>query len=183
MLAEGAAVLALEALDLAHARDATILPEIEGQGMTFASSESGHPTIDAEQIGAALQQALVSSGRIQAEGDHAEALGVRRIFGAGARHHLYTPALNSTTGHLLAASRLLSVAIMLGALADQHIPGTINLDHEDSECDLDANPQGTRDDLLRVVMVSATGRGHTAAILLAHPDAMRAAGGPVPPGA
>jgi len=62
---------------------------------------------------------------------------------------------------------------MLGALEAQQIPGTINLEREDDECDLDGNASGTRADSVRVVIVNATGWAHNAAILLAHPDAMR----------
>ena len=187
VLGEGAAVVVLESLALARERGATVLAEIEGAGMTFSAGAGGHAAMDAAQIGAALQQALATSGRIQAEvdmialhaagtvdGDRAEALGVRRIFGAATRHHLYSPALKSMTAHLLGASGPLSVVIMLGALARQQIPGTINLDQEDAECDLDANPSGTRDDMVRVVIVNATGWAHNAALLLAHPEAMRA---------
>jgi 3-oxoacyl-[acyl-carrier-protein] synthase II len=185
VLGEGAAVLVLESLELARARGATILAELEGYGMTFSASQGGHPATDSAEIGAALQRCLGTSGRIQAEidvvalhaagtvdGDIAEATGVRRIFGSSARHHLYTPALKSLTGHLLGASGPLSAVIMLSALEAQRIPGTINLDDEDDECDLDANATGTRDDNLRVVIVNATGWGHNAAILLTHPDAM-----------
>jgi 3-oxoacyl-[acyl-carrier-protein] synthase II len=186
VLGEGAAVLVLESLELARSRGARVLAEIEGEGITFSASEGGHPTTDPVQIGAALQRALTTSGRIQGEidvialhaagtldGDRAEATGVRRIFGASARHHLYTPALKSMTGHLLAASGPLSAVIMLGALGAQQIPGTINLEREDDECDLDGNASGTRADSVRVVIVNATGWAHNAAILLAHPDAMR----------
>lgn len=189
VLGEGAAVLVLESLELARARGATVLAELEGYGMTFSASQGGHPATDPAEIGAALQRCLTTSGRIQAEvdvialhaagtvdGDVAEATGVRRIFGASARHHLYTPALKSMTGHLLGASGPLSAVIMLAALDAQRIPGTINLDDEDDECDLDGNAGGARDDNLRVVIVNATGWGHNAAILLTHPEAMSADG-------
>ena len=187
VLGEGAAVVVLESLELARARGATILAEIEGEGMTFASSNGGHPTADAAEIGRAMQLTLAASGRIQSEidvialhaagtvdGDRTEALGVHRIFGVAARHHLYTPALKSMTGHLLGASGPLTVVIMLEALARQQIPPTINLDHEDTECDLDANPGGTRNDTVRVVIVNATDGAHNAALLFVHPEAMRA---------
>lgn len=186
VLGEGAAVVVLESLTLARSRGATILAEIEGEGITFSGSEGGHPTTDPVQIGTALQRTLATSGRLQAEidmialhaagtvdGDIAEATGVKRIFGASARHHLYTPALKSMTGHLLGASAPLSVVIMLGALSAQQIPGTTNLDHEDEQCDLDGNANGTRDETVRVVIVNATGWAHNAALLLAHPEAMR----------
>jgi 3-oxoacyl-[acyl-carrier-protein] synthase II len=190
VLGEGAAVLVLESLDVALARDAHILAEIEGCGLTFSQSTDGHPAMDAVQIGEALQLCLASSGRIQSEvdvialhadgtvdGDRTEAAGVRRIFGAAARHHLYTPALKSQTGHLLGASGPLSVVIMLEALHHQRVPGTINLDHEDPRCDLDGNATGVRDETVRVVIVSATGPAHNAAVLLCHADAMRATDG------
>jgi 3-oxoacyl-(acyl-carrier-protein) synthase len=186
VLGEGAAVVVLESLELARSRGATILAEVEGEGITFSGSEGGHPTTDPVQIGAALQRTLTVSGRIQSEidmiamhaagtvaGDIAESTGIKRIFGASARHHLYTPALMSMTGHLLGASAALNVVIMLGALSAQQIPGTINLTDEDDECDLDANPKGTRDEIVRIVIVNSTGWAHNAALLLTHPDSMR----------
>jgi len=186
VLGEGAALVTLEAIEVAEARGAKILAEIEGQGMTFSTGTGGTPAMDAEQIGQALQLALVSSGRIQAEvdvialhaagsvdGDRAEAVGVRRIFGGSTRHHLYSPALKGHTGHLLGASGPLTLAVMLEAMDRGKIPPTLNLEEEDSEVDLDGNAGGVRDDHVLVCMVNATGWAHNAAIALAHPRAMR----------
>lgn len=194
VLGEGAAVVVLESLAVARARGAKVLAELEGEAMTFSASSGGHPSMDAEQIGAAIQRALVISGRIQSEvdilalhaagtveGDRAEAVGVRRIFGGATRHHMYTPALKSQTGHLLGASGPLTLVILLEALNRQIIPGTINLDDEDSECDLDANPRGARADSLRVVAVNATGWAHNVTLMLAHPEAMRPVTEPAEP--
>jgi 3-oxoacyl-[acyl-carrier-protein] synthase II len=69
VLAEGAAIFVLEALEVAVARGATILAEIEGAGATFSPGEGGHPGADSTQIGQAIQLALVNSGRIQSEVD------------------------------------------------------------------------------------------------------------------
>ena len=186
VLGEGAALVTLEALEVAEARGVKVLAEIEGEGMTFSPGEGGTPAMDAVQIGHALQLALVSSGRIQAEvdvvalhaagsvdGDRAEARGVHRIFGAAARHHLYSPALKGHTGHLLAASGPLTLAAMLEAMHRGKIPPTLNLDDEDAEVDLDGNAKGIRDDHVLVCLVNATGWAHNAAIMLAHPRAMR----------
>jgi 3-oxoacyl-[acyl-carrier-protein] synthase II len=186
VLAEGAAVVVLEALPVAVARGATILAEIEGEGVTFSAGESGVPAMDATQIGNAIQLALITSGRIQSEidvlalhaagtveGDRTEALGVRRIFGAATRHHMYTPALKSHLGHTLGASGPLTLAMLLEAMRRQEIPWTRNLEREDPEVDLDANPKGVRADTLRVAIVNATGWAHNAALAIAHPDAMR----------
>lgn len=191
VLAEGAALVTLEALEVATARGARILAELEGEGLTFSAGQGGEPSVDAVQIGAALQRALATSGRIQSEvdlvalnaagsieGDRAEATGVKRIFGAAARHHLYTPALASHTGHLLAASGPLALAILLEAMHRQVIPWTRNLETEDPAIDLDANPGGPRADALRVAMVNACGPGQNAAIAVCHPEAMRPSDAP-----
>ncbi len=186
VLAEGAAMVTLEALEVATARGARILAELEGEAMTFSAGADGTPGFDAVQIGAALQRALLLSGRIQAEvdlvalhaagtleGDRQEAVGVRRIFGAATRHHMYTPALKSHTGHMLGASGPLSLAILLEAMHRQEIPWTRNVEQEDAEIDLDGNFKGVRADTLRVAMVNATGWAHNAAIAICHPEAMR----------
>ncbi|MEX2373498.1 MAG: beta-ketoacyl-[acyl-carrier-protein] synthase family protein, partial [Dehalococcoidia bacterium] len=186
VLAEGAAVVVLEALEVATARGARILAEVEGEGMTFSPGTDGVPGFDAVQIGASIQRALVTSGRIQSEfdlvalhaagtmqGDRLEATGVKRIFGAATRHHMYTPALKSHTGHLLGASGPMTLAILLEAMHRQQIPWTRNLTEEDREIDLDANPRGPRSDTLRVAMVNATGWAHNATLAICHPEAMR----------
>jgi 3-oxoacyl-[acyl-carrier-protein] synthase II len=180
-------VVTLEALEVATARGARILAELEGEGMTFSAGAGGEPGFDAVQIGAAIQRALVTSGRIQSEvdllalhaagtpeGDRQEATGVKRIFGAATRHHMYTPALKSHYGHMLGASGPMALAIVLEAMHRQVIPWTRNLDEEDPQIDLDANPSGPRADTLRVAMVNATGWAHNATIAICHPDAMRA---------
>ncbi len=186
VLAEGAAIFALEALEVAVARGATILAEIEGHGATFSPGEGGQPGADPAQIGQAIQLALVNSGRIQSEvdvlmlhaagtrdGDVQEAVGVRRIFGSATRHHMYTPALKSHLGHALGASGPLALALLLEAIHRQEIPGTRNLDEEDTDVDLDANPGDPRADAVLVAMVNATGWAHNACIALCAPRAMR----------
>ncbi|MCK9486599.1 MAG: hypothetical protein M0R73_07840 [Dehalococcoidia bacterium] len=186
VLAEGAAVVTLEALEVATARGARILAEVEGEAMTFSPGADGEPGFDAVQIGAALQRALILSGRIQSEvdlialhaagtpeGDREEARGVKRIFGASTRHHMYTPALKSHTGHLLGASGPLALAVVLEGMHRQAIPWTRNVETEDAEIDLDGNFKGVRADTLRVAMVNATGWAHNATLAICHPDAMR----------
>ncbi|MBT5773954.1 MAG: beta-ketoacyl-[acyl-carrier-protein] synthase family protein [Dehalococcoidia bacterium] len=186
VLGEGAAIVTLEALEVAEARGVKILAEIEGEGMTFSPGSGGTPSMDEQQIGQAIQLALVTSGRIRSEidvlalhaagsieGDRIEAVGVKRVFGAATRHHMYTPALKGHTGHLLGASGPLTLAVLLEAMHRNKIPPTLNLLEEDPEVDLDANPSGVRDDNVLVGIVNATGWAHNAALVLAHPKAMR----------
>ena len=186
VLAEGAAVVVLELLEVAVARGARILAEIEGEAMTFSAGRDGVPGFDADQIARSIQLALVTSGRIQSEvdllalhaagnieGDRLEARAVRMIFGSATRHHMYTPALKSHLGHALAASGPLALAVILEAMNRQQIPGTRNLLREDPEVDLDANPNGPKADTLRVAMVNATGWAHNATLAICHPTSMR----------
>ena len=186
VLGEGAAIVTLEALEVAEARGVKILAEIEGEGVTFSPGSGGTPSMDEQQIGQAIQLALVTSGRIRSEidvlalhaagsidGDRIEAVGVKRVFGAATRHHMYTPALKGHTGHLLGASGPLTLAILLEAMHRNKIPTTLNLVEEDPEVDLDANPNGVREDNALVTIVNSTGWAHNAAIVLAHPKAMR----------
>jgi 3-oxoacyl-[acyl-carrier-protein] synthase II len=86
---------------------------------------------------------------------------------------MYTPALKGHTGHLLGASGPLTLAILLEAMHRNKIPTTLNLVEEDPEVDLDANPNGVREDNALVTIVNSTGWAHNAAIVLAHPKAMR----------
>ena len=186
VLGEGAVLVTLEALEVAEARGVKILAEIEGEGMTFSPGSGGTPSMDEQQIGQAIQLALVTSGRIRSEidvlalhaagsieGDRIEAVGVKRVFGAATRHHMYTPALKGHTGHLLGASGPLTLAVLLEAMHRNKIPPTLNLLEEDPEVDLDGNPSGVRDDNVLVCIVNATGWAHNAALVLAHPKAMR----------
>jgi 3-oxoacyl-[acyl-carrier-protein] synthase II len=186
VLAEGAAVVVLERLEVAVARGARILAEIEGEAMTFSAGRDGVPGFDADQIARCIQLALVTSGRIQSEvdvlalhaagnveGDRLEARAVRMIFGSATRHHMYTPALKSHLGHALAASGPLALAVILEGMHRQQIPGTRNLVREDPEIDLDANAKGPKPDTLRIAMINATGWAHNATLAICHPASMR----------
>ncbi len=186
VLGEGAALVVLESLEGARARGARILAEVEGWGRTFSPGSGGAPAMDAEAIADGLSLALSSARRDHGEvdvlmlhaagsleGDRLEARGVIRAFGATARSQLFSPATKSLTGHLLAASGPLNVVMLLEAFARQRIPGTINLTRQDPECDLDANPSGTREGRAHIGIVNTTGWAHNAALLLAGPEAMR----------
>ena len=186
IMAEGSVVFVLEALEVAVTRGAKILAEIEGSALTFSPGKEGSPDTDPIYIGRAIQGALIASGRIQSEVDAVmldangsllddahEARAIHRVFGSAARHHMYTPALKSHFGDLGAASGPLSMAITLEAMNKQMIPSTRNLETEDEDIDLDANPNGIRSDALRVVMINSIHRSQNATIAICDPTAMR----------
>ncbi len=183
VMAEGAAILVLERLDMAKGRGAQILAEIVGYG---ASSDAYHVTApDPEGKGAAraMQMALRKAGAepeeiqyINAHGtsttlnDRTETRAIHEVFG----EHASTLAVSSTksmTGHLLGAAGALEAAVCALALERQVVPPTINLDEPDPECDLDYVAEGARPMRLDMVLSNSFGfGGHNACLALARVD-------------
>ncbi|HCA39821.1 MAG: beta-ketoacyl-ACP synthase II [Phycisphaerales bacterium] len=171
VLAEGAAVLVLEELEHAKARDARIYAELLGFGITGDAHHIAAPDPEGTGAGKALEFALASSGLnpeqvgyINAHGtstplgDSAEVTAVKRVFG----DHAASLAISSTksmTGHALgAAGGIESVASVL-ALHHGVLPPTINLDNPDEGMDLDFVPHVAREKQVDAVINNTFGFG------------------------
>jgi 3-oxoacyl-[acyl-carrier-protein] synthase II len=70
------------------------------------------------------------------------------------------------TGHLLGAAGGLEAGITALAIRDQVLPPTINLDHQDPDCDLDCIPQQARRTRVRYALTNSFGFGGTNGALL-----------------
>ncbi len=135
----GAAVILLEAADIAETRGATVYAELAGWGQAADgySIATSHP--EGHGLIRAMQQALADAGvepdaidYVNAHatstpvGDRAEALALRRVFTeAGAR-----PLISSTkglTGHGLSMSGVLEAGFCALALHEQFAPGNPHL--------------------------------------------------------
>ena len=151
ILAEGAAMLALEPLESARARGAHIYAEICGFGM---SSDASHITApSAEGALRAMRFALRDGslapeeiGYINAHGtgtqinDLTETRAIRQLFPA-------PPPVSSTKsmhGHALGAAGALEAAATVLALDLGVLPPTANFLGPDPDCDLDAIPNRAR---------------------------------------
>lgn len=138
VLGEGAGALILESLEHAVARNATILAELVGCGMTADAFHSTLPHPEGRSVyqamAFALEDAGVSTDQIDyinlhgtstPAGDPPELAAVQRLF-QSSLDKLHVSATKSMTGHLLgAAGAIESVASVL-AIRDGIIPPTIN---------------------------------------------------------
>ena len=97
-------------------------------------------------------------------GDKGETLAVKKTFGA----HAYNLAISSTksmTGHLLGAAGGVEAAFSALALYHGIIPPTINVEHQDPECDVDVVPNHAREVRIKTALSNSFGFGGTNAVV------------------
>ena len=173
VIAEGAAVLVLEALDHARARGARVYAEVAGYGANCDAYHMTQPSPEgvgaAECMTLALEDGGIAPtevGYINAHGtgtqfnDVAETQAVKRVFG----EHAAALAMSSTksmTGHSLGASGTIEAAYTVLALERGVLPPTINLEEADPECDLDYVQDGARSVQVEAALSNSFGFGGT----------------------
>src|SRR5438093_8520832 len=178
IVGEGAGILILESLEHATQRNAPILAEIVGYGM---SGDAYHITQPAENgdgayrvMRAAIKDAKLSPddiGYVNAHGtstpigDVIETRALKRVFGDRAKRVLIR-STKSMTGHLLGGAGGLEAGISVLALRDQILPPTINLETPDPECDLDYVPNHARKAQVEYALSNSFGFGGTNAALI-----------------
>jgi 3-oxoacyl-[acyl-carrier-protein] synthase II len=178
VVGEGAGILIMESLEHAQKRDAQILAEIVGYGM---SGDAYHITQPAENgdgayrvMKAALKDAKLSSndiGYVNAHGtstplgDALETKALKRVFGERAAQ-VPVSSTKSMTGHLLGGAGGLEAGISVLALRDQILPPTINQETPDPACDLDYVPNKARKATFDYALSNSFGFGGTNAALI-----------------
>jgi len=180
VVGEGSGILILESLEHAQRRNAPILAEIVGYGM---SGDAYHITQPAENgdgafrvMKAALKDAKLAPediGYINAHGtstpigDVIETRAMKRLFGErAANKKLAVSSTKSMTGHLLGGAGGLEAGISVLALRDQILPPTINQESPDPECDLDYVPNIARKVSVDYALSNSFGFGGTNAALI-----------------
>jgi 3-oxoacyl-[acyl-carrier-protein] synthase II len=172
VIGEGAGIVVLEDLESAQKRDAMILAEIIGYGM---SADAYHITQPAEEgeggwrvMTTAIHDAKLSPSDIDYVnahgtstpiGDALETMAIKRTFGADTK--IPVSSTKSMTGHLLGGAGGLEAGITILALRDQVLPPTINLTNPDPQCDLDYVPNVARKAPLKVALSNSFGFGGT----------------------
>jgi len=179
VMAEGSAVMMVEELEHARARDARIYCEVVGSG---ASNDAHHiATPHPESVGVigmmreALRRARIAPEEVDyvnAHGtstpynDSAETLAIKEVFGAHA-YRLAVSSIKSMIGHLFGAAGAIEALATALTIHTGIIPPTINYRQPDPECDLDYVPNDARKADIRLALSNSMGLGgHTGCILL-----------------
>jgi 3-oxoacyl-[acyl-carrier-protein] synthase II len=178
VIGEGSGVLILESLEFAQRRNANILAEIVGYGM---SGDAYHITQPAEGGDggyrvtlAALKDANIQPaevGYVNAHGtstpigDALETTALKRVFGENAKK-VPVSSTKSMTGHALGGAGGLEASVSVLALRDQILPPTINYENPDPACDLDYVPNHARKAEVRYAVSNSFGFGGTNASLV-----------------
>jgi 3-oxoacyl-[acyl-carrier-protein] synthase II len=171
VLGEGAWLLVLEAEARAKARGARIYACVEGYGSTCDAFHRVQMAPDGDEIVRAMALALQraerppeSIGYISFHGtstvlnDAVEARCVRRVFGRRAAQ-LAGSSIKSMIGHPQGASGAAGVVAAALALATGILPPTINVDHQDPDCDLDVIPNAPRTKEVEAALCNCLGFG------------------------
>jgi 3-oxoacyl-[acyl-carrier-protein] synthase II len=174
VLGEGAAVLALENLELARKRGAPVLAEIVGYGISTDNFHITQPDPSGVGPRQAMERALQSAQISADEVDYINAHGTATIFNDAAEGKAISQLFNgvpvsstkSMMGHSLGAAGAVEAVISLLALRDQFLPPNINFEALDDSLDLNVVANESRSAVVRTAISNSFGFGGTNASIL-----------------
>ena len=180
VMGEGGAILVLEELEHARARDAKIYAELMGYGV---SSDANHIT-EPDPLGVNPARAMhmaFEDGDISPDeidyinahatstpiGDSSETRMIKLALGEDVAQRVPISSTKGATGHCLGAAGAVEAIFSLLAIRDGVLPPTINLETSDPSCDLDYIPNESRRADVRTTVSNSFGfGGHNASIVL-----------------
>jgi 3-oxoacyl-[acyl-carrier-protein] synthase II len=178
VVGEGSGILILEELGLALKRDAPIMAEMVGYGMSGDAYHITAPDETASGGARVMQNAIFDAGiqleqvgYINAHGtstpynDRLETMAIKKVFGERAGSFPVS-STKSMTGHLLGGAGGLEAGFTALALREQWVPPTMNLENPDPDCDLDYVPNQARQASFEYALSNSFGFGGTNAALL-----------------
>jgi nodulation protein E len=175
VIGEGAGIVVLELLEHARSRDAEILAEVAGFGMSADSKDltAPDPAGMARAISAAMGDGALAPDTVDyvnAHGtgtvanDQAETAALHTSFGNHARR-LAVSSTKSMVGHALGAAGALELVAAVMALRENAVPPTINYLGPDPACDLDYVPNEARRLPVRAALSNSFAFGGLNAVL------------------
>lgn len=178
VMADGAGVLVLEALEHAQARGARIHAEVMGYAATDDASHITLPAPGGRGAAGSMRLALRDAGLstddvsyINAHGtstppnDRSETSAIKAVFGERA-YEIPVSSTKSMTGHLLGAGGGIEAIACIRAIQEGILPPTINYENPDPDCDLDYVPNTARQAPVRTAMSNSFGfGGHNATLI------------------
>ncbi len=178
VMGEGAGMLFLETLESARERGATIYAEIVGFGASGDAYHMTAPKEDGEGMARAMKNAIADAGLTSDAIDHINAHGtstslndmcetkaIKTVFGKRA-YDIPITANKSQTGHLLGAAGGIESVFSVMSLHTGSIPGTINYETPDPECDLNYMTDGTKAIQAEYALCNSFGFGGTNCCIL-----------------
>ncbi len=179
IMAEGCGLVVLETLEHAKKRNAHILAEMVGYGMSCDAYHITAPDPEGDGASRAMQAALKDAklnpadlDYINAHGtstklnDKLETVAIKRALGNHAKRVMVS-STKSMTGHLLGAAGGVEFIACCLAIRDNIIPPTTNYEYPDPDCDLDYVPNTARKTKVDVCMSNSLGfGGHNATLIV-----------------
>jgi 3-oxoacyl-[acyl-carrier-protein] synthase II len=179
VMADGAGVLVLEALEHAIARGARIHGELAGYAATDDASHITLPAPGGRGAVGSMSLAMADAGTtvdeigyINAHGtstlpnDKAETTAIKTVFGERA-YDVPVSSTKSMTGHLLGAGGGIEAIACILAIKNGILPPTINYENPDPDCDLDYVPNVAREATIEAAMSNSFGfGGHNATLIV-----------------
>jgi 3-oxoacyl-[acyl-carrier-protein] synthase II len=180
VMGESGAVVVLEELEHAKARDAKIYGELLGYGVSSDARHVTEPDPSGENPARAMTMALADAGVNVDEIDYINAHGTSTPLGdasetrviklALGEENARTTPISSTkgaTGHCLGASGAIEAVFTTLAVNRNVLPPTINYDEPDPECDLNYIPNESREADVKIGVSNSFGfGGHNACIVV-----------------
>ena len=180
VMGEAGAVIVLEELERAKARDAKIYAELLGYGLSSDARHVTEPDPSGVNPARAMTMALADAGVNVDEVDYINAHGTSTPLGDASETRVIKLALGEenarktpisstkgATGHCLGAGGAIEAIFTTLAVNRNVLPPTINYDDPDPECDLDYIPNESREADVRIGVSNSFGfGGHNACIVV-----------------
>ncbi|HNW27968.1 MAG TPA: beta-ketoacyl-[acyl-carrier-protein] synthase family protein [Spirochaetota bacterium] len=179
VIGEGSGIMILESEESASRRNAPVIAEFAGYGLTSEAYNIMAPKKDGEGMYETMKLALANAGVDPSEVDYINAHGtsttlndlyetmaIKRLFGNRA-NMIPVSSSKSMIGHTIAAAGAIEAAITAMSIREQLITPTINYDNPDPDLDLDYVPNNSRPHKINVAISNSFAfGGHNATIVL-----------------